>query len=238
MRRGKEERRERDSHHEVAAKISEINPLFPLQGKDKLLPSLISSHAIFLPLPLILSFFFHSSPSCHSHLTCRGGDKRKRERDGGEKSLFFRRGQHSQACTIPLPINRAHTHIKTHAHTQTCMRTHAHSPNPSSSVTIVTVGNTRQSPYLNVIARLDMTQLPHEAPLHMSHTEPQPTISPSPITSINLGLKSVSFPVVFRLFNTFSDSVLTPKCLWLFHAVCHWEDKRLLTVCWVNACHV
>lgn len=65
------------------------------------------SHAIFLPLPLILSFFF-PSPSIQSHLPWRG----RGGGGGGEKSLFFRRGQHSQACTIPHPINRAHTHVQ------------------------------------------------------------------------------------------------------------------------------
>lgn len=56
--------------------------------------------------PLSCHFSFpphHFSPISHGEAEAGGGE---------EKSLFFRRGQHSQACTIPHPINRAHTHVQ------------------------------------------------------------------------------------------------------------------------------
>ena len=124
-------------------------PLYTDSGRNVL--PLLSSSLLpsSSPRPLILSFFF-PSPSCRSH----GEAENERGTEQGEKSLFFRRGQHSQACTIPLPINRVC------AHTHTCTHT-------SSSITVVTAET--QLPYLYVANKYSWYD--------MIHTERRPIIS-------------------------------------------------------------
>lgn len=87
------------------------------------------SHAIFLPLPLILSFFF-PSPSCQSHLPWRG---REREGDrggvgGGRRKVCF-----SGEDNIPRPVPFLSLLIE---------HTHTSNPNTSAPIVIVTVENT------------------------------------------------------------------------------------------------
>lgn len=94
------ERRKERNQKELYSETEQWFP-FPL--------FLISSH--FFLLPFILELLF-PSPSYRSCLAWRGRDS-ERDRREEREVCFSTRGQHSQACTISLPINRAHTHTHT-----------------------------------------------------------------------------------------------------------------------------
>lgn len=114
------ERRKERNQKELYSETEQWFP-FPL--------FLISSH--FFLLPFILELLF-PSPSYRSCLAWRGRDS-ERDRREEREVCFSTRGQHSQACTISLPINRAHTHTRY--------------LNTSSYITIATAENTSKIQY-------------------------------------------------------------------------------------------